>query len=278
MGRDPVGRMTRAWAADALAAATAAVGAAAATRALRRRPPGGPDRWTRTNHAGNPISLLEGPGYVAGALAGSALGSGLAPGGLAPAVAAAGAGAAGLLDDLAGDASSKGLRGHLGALREGRVTTGLVKIGALCASGLAAAYALDRRVDLDTVVGGAVIAGSANLANLLDLRPGRTLKAVLLAAAPVLLTGPDRAAAVAAGAAIGTIRGDLAGATMLGDAGANPAGALIGTALVARSGRGGRLVALAVLAGLTLASEKVSFSSVIAGTPGLRELDAWGRE
>ena len=64
---------------------------------------------------------------------------------------------------------------------------------------------------------------------------------------------------------------------MLGDTGANSAGALLGAALVQRSGRRGRWAALGVLAALTLASEKVSFTKVIESTPVLRELDAWGR-
>ena len=64
---------------------------------------------------------------------------------------------------------------------------------------------------------------------------------------------------------------------MLGDTGANAAGALLGTALLDGTGRRGRLAALAVLAGLTLASERVSFTRVIESTPVLREIDAWGR-
>jgi len=36
-------------------------------------------------------------------------------------------------------------------------------------------------------------------------------------------------------------------------------------------------IALAVLTALTLTSEKVSFTKVIESTPGLRELDAFGR-
>ena len=64
---------------------------------------------------------------------------------------------------------------------------------------------------------------------------------------------------------------------MLGDTGANAAGALLGTALVEATGRRGRVAALVVLAGLTLASERVSFTKVIESTPGLREFDAWGR-
>jgi hypothetical protein len=70
---------------------------------------------------------------------------------------------------------------------------------------------------------------------------------------------------------------DLAGESMLGDTGANAAGAVLGTAIVQRTGRRGRLAALAALVGLTLASEKVSFTQVIESTPGLRELDALGR-
>jgi hypothetical protein len=46
---------------------------------------------------------------------------------------------------------------------------------------------------------------------------------------------------------------------------------------VARTGLAGRLLALAVVTALTLASEKFSFTTVIEATPGLRELDALGR-
>jgi UDP-N-acetylmuramyl pentapeptide phosphotransferase/UDP-N-acetylglucosamine-1-phosphate transferase len=258
--------------------------AAAATplliRGLRARPPGGASRWSRTNHAGHPISLLEGPGYVLGAGVGAAAGSLLAPGAGPALLAASGAGAAGLLDDLAGDSTNKGLRGHLGALRQGRVTTGALKIAALAATGLASAALTDRRdhraLGPATLLGGAVIAGSANLANLLDLRPGRALKASVLAGIPLALAG-ERAAAAAVGAALGALPADLARETMLGDTGANAAGALIGSALVARTGLGGRAVALAALTALTLASERVSFTQVIESTPVLREIDSWGR-
>lgn len=127
-----------------------------------------------------------------------------------------------------------------------------------------------------------MVAGAANLLNLLDLRPGRALKAAVIggaltAADPRVAAAPAAAAAAAAGAAVGLLGPDLAGETMLGDTGANSAGALLGAALVARTGRRGRLVALTVLSALTLASERVSFTAVIESTPGLRELDALGR-
>lgn len=267
-----------------VAAASAGLTAIAAA-ALRRRPPAGAARWQRTNHAGATVSLLEGPALIAGA-AGSALGAGSV--GLDPTpalIAVVGPGVAGLADDQARDGANKGLRGHLGALRRGTITTGAIKIAVLGASGLLAA---DRLRPADTqgaarltaaILGGGVIAGSANLANLLDLRPGRTLKAAGIAG--VLLgirPGRTLPAAAALGVSGALIREDLAGRTMLGDGGANPIGALVGTAIVAQTGVPGRVVVLATLVGLTLASERVSFSRVIAATPGLRDLDAWGRE
>jgi UDP-N-acetylmuramyl pentapeptide phosphotransferase/UDP-N-acetylglucosamine-1-phosphate transferase len=64
---------------------------------------------------------------------------------------------------------------------------------------------------------------------------------------------------------------------MLGDTGANAAGALLGVAALVSARRRDRWALLSVLVALTAASEKVSFTRVIEGTPVLRELDAWGR-
>ena len=216
----------------------AAAGSASAHRVLTRWVDS--PRWRRTNHAGNPVTLLEGPAYVAGAALGAATS------GPAGVVAVLGSGAFGALDDLAGDGASKGLKGHLGAAARGRVTTGLVKVAGIGATGLVAAALADRQrhdvAAIDTVVGGAVVAGAANLANLLDLRPGRALKVTVLAALPLMLSddGPAAArAAAATGAALGVLRPDLAGTAMLGDTGANAAGALVGTALLGATGRRG---------------------------------------
>jgi len=275
-----------------------AAGSVLAAALLKGRPPGGVERWTRENHAGRPVTLFEGPAYAVAAVTGALAGGAGAP----AAVSGLGAAAFGGLDDLAGDSSRKGLRGHLAAARRGEVTTGAIKILGLGVTGLLSARMIDRSRGsnqvMTTLVGGAVIAGSANIANLLDLRPGRALKVVLLLAAPIAAGGRGThlatatssanangnvnfaAAATAgavAGAAIGSLRDDLAGRSMLGDTGANSAGALLGTALVARTGPRGRLLALAVVMALTLASEKVSFTKVIESTPGLRELDAFGR-
>ena len=64
---------------------------------------------------------------------------------------------------------------------------------------------------------------------------------------------------------------------MLGDGGANAVGAALGVAAALAAPRPVRLALLAGQVALTLASERVSFTAVIARTPGLRHLDAWGR-
>jgi UDP-N-acetylmuramyl pentapeptide phosphotransferase/UDP-N-acetylglucosamine-1-phosphate transferase len=258
-------------------AVVALLGTAVATLALDRHlrhaaVPGGRRRWTRHNHAGHEVTLLEGVAFVGGTAAPLLL---LDP---AAALVTLGAGLTGAADDLHPDAVRKGLKGHLGALARGEVTVGALKIAGLLATGLAgAAPGSRRRPVVDTLVRAAIVAASANLANLLDLRPGRALKVGLLTGIPLALRRDGTPAAAAVGAATVLLRDDLQGVSMLGDTGANPLGALVGLAAARSGGRAGRVATLAGLTALTLASERVSFTRVIESTPGLRELDAWGR-
>ena len=64
---------------------------------------------------------------------------------------------------------------------------------------------------------------------------------------------------------------------MLGDAGANALGAMLGTAAARVLPRGARAGVLAGIVALTVVSEKVSFTKVIAATPPLNWLDMLGR-
>jgi len=276
--------------ATALLAAATTAGAAAV---LRARQPGGSWRWRRTNYRGREVDLLGGVATAAGAATGA-----LACGGAAGAgatVVTTTAGLLGAIDDADVDSTSKGLRGHLSALQQGRVTTGLVKLvgissAALVASAVATGFGrrgapaeavpgwAERAVDV--AGSGVLIAATANLVNLFDLRPGRALKLVGLVCAPLAAAAPGpsgRVAGAALGAVVASWEGDLGEETMLGDAGANALGALTGTALALLGSARARAVATGTAVGLVLLSEKVSFSRVIATTPGLRELDAWAR-
>jgi len=187
----------------------------------------------------------------------------------------------GLLDDLLGDARDRGLKGHVGAALRGRVTTGFVKLGGGAAVALVLAGAIvgDRpgRVLLD----GSLIALAANLGNLLDRAPGRTIKWGLVAYVPIAVVAGTSATGVAlavvAGSAAALLVADLREAMMLGDTGANALGAALGTATVLAVGPGVRDAAVAVLLALTVVSEFVSFSRVIAAVPPLRAFDRLGR-
>lgn len=264
----------------------AAVVASRARAGLEEAPPGGPAAWLRTNHRGEPISLLEGPAVAIGLLGGFLV-SGERPRTVVAAGLATATGAAlGIVDDLAEkpEGKRKGLRGHLGALAQGEVTTGGIKLVGIGAGALLAAAVGTRRTGSlagwagDVVVNGALIAASANLVNLLDLRPGRAIKATMLGAGVAGLAGAAPGlAGVVVGAAGAAFEADLAERDMLGDGGANALGAAAGTVVALGAPRAVRLGALAATVALNLASERVSFTQVIARAPGLRELDALGR-
>lgn len=267
-------------------AITGALLGAAATRAtyaaLTRRPPSGEKPWLRSNHRGEPVTLLEGPAFATGAVLAVTVAPGV-PARMRAAAAVAGlaTGALGAYDDLAGSGDSRGFRGHLSALARGEVTTGAVKILGIGAAGLAAAALAGtgaarcrRGALLDVLINGALIAGSANLMNLFDLRPGRAIKAGLLAGSLTLSAGAVGAAPLGAAAAL--LPEDLGERAMLGDAGANALGALLGLSAT-RLSRPSRLGLLAGVTALNAASEFVSFTKVIQATPPLRWLDQLGR-
>lgn len=238
--------------------------------------------WERRNHAGAPVTLLEGPVAVLSALTGVATARRSSTSTGAVAVAVAGSGLVGAYDDLVGTAQAKGFTGHLRALRHGQVTSGAIKIAGVGLSALVASVLIARDRDVigvgrvvDVLVDTATVAGTANFVNLCDLRPGRAAKVVTLLGAGLAVRSPDAAAVV--GAAVGSLPNDLAGAAMMGDCGANALGAGVATSAAAVLPRPARVVALVAVVALNLASERVSFSSVIDRTPVLSRLDRWGR-
>ncbi len=243
------------------------------------------ESWDRTSYSGATVSLTEGLVASVGMMAGAATVSGR---GKIGALTAVGAGAvAGYVDDQLEDrfpAKGKGLHGHLGALREGKLTSGALKIALIGAGAAVGAATLTEKQGVVRTACSwgsrtALIAGTANLINLLDLRPGRAIKVSAAAAVPLAL-GSSGAGQLAAGV-IGTgavcASDDLAGRTMLGDMGANAIGAGLGYALASSAHPVVRGGALACVVGLTLASEKVSFSRVIENNAILSRIDQFGR-
>jgi hypothetical protein len=266
---------------------SAFVGAAAARiayGALCARPPADGTAWTRTNHRGEAVTLLEGPAVAIGSVAAAVAAPGSRRNRLAAVLACTGAAAFGGYDDLAGDRSVTGFRGHLAALARGEVTSGAVKLAGIGATAVAAALVADGpdgsgpAGPADRMLRAGLVAGGANLINLFDLRPGRAIKAALLAGG-LLAAAPGGAAAVAPalGAAAALLPEDLGEHAMLGDAGANALGAMLGVAAATTLPRRGQVAALAAIVGLTAASEYISFTEVIERTRLLRWLDLLGR-
>lgn len=292
-------------------------------------------QWERTNFHGVTVSLRGGVAMAGASVASAAVASALSDqprAALGGVVASLGGGLAGYIDDVDqgahdGGKVAKGLKGHLGALAHGQVTTGVIKIAGIGASALAASALVGSKATsvsgkaADLALNTVLIAGAANLANLLDLRPGRALKATVLVAAPLSYFSCAAAKTPASGAsvtsatasvtsgasgapsatpaapasasgasaqrllasglnaaAITALVEDLQETTMLGDTGANAAGALLGTSLAANDSWKLRLGTALGVVGLILASEKVSFSKVIAANPALNWLDQlWRR-
>jgi UDP-GlcNAc:undecaprenyl-phosphate/decaprenyl-phosphate GlcNAc-1-phosphate transferase len=196
----------------------------------------------------------------------------------------------GLADDVWGDRSAGGLRGHFRLLAQGRVTTGVVKAlgGAALALAVAAGEAWPPPAALSgwvarVILRAALIALTANAINLLDLRPLRALKGFAVPGLALLFWGAGSTAEPAAFVALAALLGASAvyapfearRVVMLGDAGANLLGAVLGLAAgrLPLPAQGAWLAAVAVL---HLYAERASISGWIDAHPWARSIDGWG--
>jgi hypothetical protein len=167
--------------------------------------------------------------------------------------------ALGLADDL-WSGPERGWAGHLRARR----TTGVLKLLGIPLLGFLRTRSPS----------GALLFGlAANGLNQLDTRPGRCLKAYLLAS--LFLRG--LAVGGSASIAVLLLPYDLRERVMLGDAGSNALGAMLGLKSVERFHGRGRWIAIGTLAALNLLAERRSLGALIERTPGVAHLDRLGR-
>jgi hypothetical protein len=294
------------WADAAIAFVAGAIVCLIATAVALRRPPA---KLIRTNVDGYPVPAVLGWGVVAGIVAGhltlalmeyiDVVRSQCTPGEVCDLILVAfhwdlwgaflvlsiGMFVVGLWDDFKGDERPRGFSGHLTSLRQARLTGGLVKLtgGALTAlitTWLLAEGSLSLAV---LVLAAACIALSANAINLFDRAPGRAGKVFLLVAVPLAVLGEAGSALLlggAVGAVVVALPFDLKARAMLGDAGANPLGAWLGLGLAINLGSSTSWLVVVVVAllALNLASERWSFSEVIANNRWLARMDHLGRK
>lgn len=192
-----------------------------------------------------------------------------------------GYGLVGLLDDIAGDGSVRGFRGHLRALSRGQLTSGSLKLlmGGLLGI-LVASFANPDSIGR-LLIDAALIALTANLINLFDRAPGRSIKFAslifVIVAVGAALPNELTATAVIIGASAALFLDDMRERIMLGDAGANAIGAALGAGIVFSISPSGRSAALIAIVVLNIVSELVSFSRVINAVGPMRAADQAGR-
>jgi UDP-N-acetylmuramyl pentapeptide phosphotransferase/UDP-N-acetylglucosamine-1-phosphate transferase len=187
----------------------------------------------------------------------------------------------GLLDDLIGtDPTARGWRGHARTTLAGGFSTGALKaVGSL---GLALFVLRGRGLDTgEYLLAAALVVLATNLFNLLDLRPGRSMKALILLGAGVSIGSRDLHPLWTLGLFIGPVLVllplDLREKAMLGDTGSNAIGAMAGLWLVLALSTLAQGIALGLIAIATVYGEFRSLSELIERTPLLRHLDSIGR-
>ena len=179
----------------------------------------------------------------------------------------------GYLDDMYGTSAYRGIRGHLSALRNGVVTTGLVK---LVASPLMAGifamllYGFQNWLAYLTVI---MIAASSNAFNLLDLRPGRSQGCAIIT---LLILLPFVPASIALGSIfvlLITIIPDARAKVMMGDSGAIAIGTGVALVVIASSNIWLAVVYTLVTVTLNLVAEKYSLGKLISQNIILNKID-----
>jgi len=187
----------------------------------------------------------------------------------------------GLFDDLVGGGRApRGWRGHFGALGAGRVSSGVLKaVGTL---GLALTVMAEPDADAGKyLLAVAVLVLATNVFNLLDLRPGRSIKVLALLGLGLTLGSMDLdpfwSLTLFVGPLLVLLPLDLRETGMLGDTGSNAIGAIAGLWLVFTLSTLGQAIAAGLLLLITVYGEFRSISELIERTPGLRQLDLLGR-
>ena len=183
--------------------------------------------------------------------------------------------AAGVFDD-GRPSPVHGLHAHVAELSRGRVTSGIVKMLVAIGAAAVAALGLGARGWV-LVLAVPLVAGVTNLCNLLDVAPGRALKFGLLTGVILLVCRASVLAWATVSAAAVLLPLDVRERGMLGDAGANTLGFVLGVVLLLELPLWGLAIACGIVLFLHGLAETVTLSRIIRRTAALRWLDDLGR-
>ena len=179
----------------------------------------------------------------------------------------------GYLDDVYGTSAYRGILGHVSALRNGVITTGLVKLVASpLMSGIFSIliYGFQNWLAYLTVI---MIAASSNAFNLLDLRPGRSQGFAIITLLILLPFVPPSIALGSILVLLITIIPDARAKVMMGDSGAIAIGTGVALVVVASSNIWLAVVYTLVTVTLNLVAEKYSLGKLITQNIVLNKID-----
>lgn len=187
----------------------------------------------------------------------------------------------GWLDDTIGDRDVKGLRGHWRTWRQqGVFTTGALKLWGTGMMALWMCSHISPTLPLAILHGGLIML-MTNTMNLLDLRPGRMLKVVLIFILLIVLSTtfvdyiPWLLPIIIA--VVLVFRKELRGELMLGDTGANLLGFAIGVTLCVATPIWLQVITVILTALLHWLTERHSLTHIIAKHKWLHWFDHLGR-
>lgn len=187
----------------------------------------------------------------------------------------------GTVDDFMGDSSSRGFKGHVKVLiKEKRFTSGGLK----AAVGLLAGFMLGVFTGnhfIEVGINALVFAFSVNTFNLMDVRPGRSIKLYILFSFMILLWGRDQVVLLITpilGAVLRILPLDLKEEGMLGDIGSNILGASAGFFLVVLFDYPVKIILLGFLLLIQWVGDHISFTRLIEKYSTLRYIDNLGRK
>lgn len=187
----------------------------------------------------------------------------------------------GFIDDMLGQRDTLGFKGHFNQLFKGRLTTGGLKAlgGGLIAFFLALFFS---STWYDVIINSLIIALFANMLNLLDLRPGRAVKGFIFFFLLIIILAKGNIDWVLISPILGAVLiyfpADLKAQVMMGDAGSNVLGLILGYLCILYFSFYFRLGVLIFLILIHIYTEKYSLTKTIENNSLLRAIDNWGRD
>ncbi len=187
--------------------------------------------------------------------------------------------ALGLIDDILGSREVGGFKGHFKKLfLERKLTTGVLKALGGGIIGIVGGYYASENMITKWITAAILIPLSANVLNLVDLRPGRSM-AVFFAGLVVTYIGAGFSVSAPwliiamVTSALFFAFADSLGKVMMGDSGANALGAALGVTMALNTGLVLQIGVIIFFVAVHWYSEKHSITEFIERNPILRAID-----